>query len=104
MRCTISGDPYTVLGYAGKTGGDRIPVGQVHFHQAFYRYPKQNPDGSPYGGQGLQILRHHYVGTAARGENLRVRSNVYEYGKVRPDYGVYCREGWTCGEGFGISN
>ena len=94
----------TVLGYAGKTGGGRIPVGQVHFHQAFYRYPKQNPDGSPYGGQGLQILRHHYVGTAARGENLRVRSNVYEYGKVRPDYGVYCREGWTCGEGFRISN
>jgi peptidase M23-like protein len=97
-------DRDTVLGFAGKTGGPRIPVGQVHFHQVFYRYPKQNPDGSPYGGQGLQVVRHHYVGTAARREGIRVRSHVYEYGKVRPDYGIYCREGLTCGEGYRISN
>ena len=97
-------DRDTVLGYAGKTGGPRIPVGQVHFHQAFYRYPRQNRDGSPYGGQGLQIIRHHYVGTAALRNDIRVRSNVYEYGKVGPDYSVYCREGRTCGEGYKISN
>lgn len=97
-------DRDTVLGYAGKTGGPRIPVGQVHFHQVFYRYPKQNPDGSPYGGQGLKIIRHHYVGTAARRKDMRVRSHVYEYKKVRPDYGVYCREGLACGEGYKISN
>ena len=71
----------TVLGYAGKTGGPRIPVGQVHFHQVFYRYPKQNPDGSPYGGQGLQIIRHHYVGAAASRKDIRFCSHVYEYGK-----------------------
>ena len=97
-------DRNTVLGYAGKTGGPRIPVGQVHFHQVFYRYPKQNPDGSPYGGQGLQVIRHHYVGKAARTKDMRVRSHLYEYGKVRPDYGIYCREGLTCGEGYMISN
>jgi murein DD-endopeptidase MepM/ murein hydrolase activator NlpD len=97
-------DEDTILGYAGKTGGPRIPVGQVHFHQVFYRYPKQNPDGSPYGGQGLQIIRHHYVGAAASRKDIRLCSHVYEYGKVRPDYGVYCREGLTCGEGYRISN
>jgi murein DD-endopeptidase MepM/ murein hydrolase activator NlpD len=97
-------DRDTVLGYAGRTGGPLIPVGQVHFHQAFYRYPEQNPDGSPYGGQGLQIIRHHYVGTAARAKGISVSSHVYEYGKVRPDYKVYCREGLTCGEGYKISN
>jgi murein DD-endopeptidase MepM/ murein hydrolase activator NlpD len=97
-------DKDTVLGYAGKSGGPRIPVGPVHFHQVFYRYPEQNPDGSPYGGQGLKIVRHHYVGTAARRKGIRVRSHVYEYGRVRPDYGAYCREGLTCGEGYMISN
>jgi hypothetical protein len=93
-----------VIGYAGKTGGGRIPVGPVHFHQAFYRYPKENPDGSPYGGQGLQIIRHHYVGTAARRRDVRVGNHIYEYGRVRPDYELYCRESLTCGEGYKISN
>jgi len=97
-------DRDTLLGYAGKSGGGRIPVGPVHFHQAFYRYPKENPDGSPYGGQGLQIIRHYYVGTAAQRRDLRVRSHVYEYRRVRPDYGIYCRESLTCGEGYKISN
>jgi murein DD-endopeptidase MepM/ murein hydrolase activator NlpD len=97
-------DRDTVIGYAGKTGGPRIPVGQVHFHQVFYRYPKQNPDRSPYGGQSLKIVRYHYVGTGARRKDRRIRSYVYEYGKVGPDYGVYGREGLTCGEGYRISN
>jgi hypothetical protein len=97
-------DRDTLLGYAGKSGGGRIPVGPVHFHQAFYRYPKVNPDGSPYGGQGLQIINHHYVGTAARRKDFRVRTHVYEYGRVRPDYEIYCRESLTCGEGYKISN
>ncbi len=97
-------DRDTLLGYAGKTGGGTIPVGPVHFHQAFYRYPKENPDGSPYGGQGLQVIRHHYVGTAAQRGDFRVLSHVYEYGKVKPDYERYCREGLTCGEGYKISN
>lgn len=49
-----------VIGYAGKSGGGRIPVGPVHLHQAFYRYPKYNPDGSPYGGTGLQVTHLRY--------------------------------------------
>jgi murein DD-endopeptidase MepM/ murein hydrolase activator NlpD len=97
-------DKDTLLGYAGKSGGPRIPVGQVHFHQVFYRNPKQNQDGSPYGGQGLQVIRHHYIGTAARRKSIRVRSHVYKYEKVRPNYGIYCRESLTCGEGYLISN
>ena len=55
----------TIIGYAGDTGGGDIPVGEPHLHQAYYRYPHYNPDGSPYGGAGLQVIYHHYVGTAA---------------------------------------
>ncbi len=55
----------TVIGYAGDTGGPTIPVGEPHLHQAFYRYPRYNDDGSPYGGAGLKVVFHHYVGTAA---------------------------------------
>jgi hypothetical protein len=51
----------SVIGYAGNSGGGNIPVGPVHLHQAFYRKPKLNPDGSPYGGAGLQVVRHRYV-------------------------------------------
>lgn len=65
----------TVLGYAGDTGG-RTAVGRVHLHTAFYRYPKTNPDGSPYGGAGLQITRNHYVGTAARRKGIKVNSHT----------------------------
>ena len=93
-----------VLGYAGKTGGPTYPVGRVHFHQAFYRYPTLTEDGAPYGGRGLKIVRYHYAGTAARRKDMRVRSHVYQYGKVRPDYVRYCREDLTCGEGYKISN
>jgi hypothetical protein len=49
-----------VIGYAGDTGEGRIPVGRVHLHQGFFRYPDYNPDGSPYGGRGLKVVRHHY--------------------------------------------
>jgi hypothetical protein len=49
-----------VIGYAGDTGEGRIPVGRVHLHQGFYRYPSYCPDGSPYGGRGLKVVRHHY--------------------------------------------
>jgi hypothetical protein len=62
---------HTVIGFAGKTGGGRIPVGPVHLHQAYYRYPHYNRDGSPYGGAGLQVIRHHYF----RGDN-----GVYKFG------------------------
>lgn len=51
----------TVIGYAGDSGGPDFSVGPVHLHQAFYRRPSRNPDGSPYGGRGLQVVRHHYV-------------------------------------------
>jgi hypothetical protein len=54
----VDGD--TVIGFAGKTGGGRIPVGPVHLHQAYYRYPDNNSDGSPYGGAGLKVVDHHY--------------------------------------------
>jgi murein DD-endopeptidase MepM/ murein hydrolase activator NlpD len=64
-------DRHTVIGFAGKTGGGRIAVGPVHLHQAYYRYPSYNPDGSPYGGAGLQVIRHRYF----RGDN-----GVYKFG------------------------
>jgi hypothetical protein len=51
-----------IIGYAGDTGEGRIPVGRVHLHQGFFRSPDYNPDGSPYGGRGLKIVRHHYFG------------------------------------------
>jgi murein DD-endopeptidase MepM/ murein hydrolase activator NlpD len=53
-------DRHTVIGYAGDTGGSDIPVGRPHLHQAYYRYPSFNPDGSPYGGAGLQVIRYRY--------------------------------------------
>ena len=65
----------SIIGFAGRTGGGRIPVGGVHLHQAFYRKPSFRPDGSPYGGQGLKVIYHRYVGTAARGGSGR-----YKYG------------------------
>lgn len=66
----------TVIGYAGNSGGTaKIPVGEVHVHQAFYRYPRFRPNGAPYGGRGLQTLYYHYAGTAAgRGPG------VYKFG------------------------
>lgn len=71
------GDPVdrdTVIGYAGKSGGGRIPVGRPHLHQAFYRYAEQNPDRSPYGGAGLKVNRHHFV---------RGKGGVYTFGWER---------------------
>ena len=55
----------SIVGYAGKSGDPSIPVGPVHLHQAFYRYPKFLGDGSPYGGAGLKVIYHRYVGHAA---------------------------------------
>jgi hypothetical protein len=66
-------DRHTVIGFAGKTGGGRIPVGPVHLHQAYYRYPSYCADGSPYGGAGLKVVSHHYF----RGDN-----GVYRFGWV----------------------
>ena len=60
-----------IIGYAGDTGEGRIPVGRVHLHQGFYRYPDYNPDGSPYGGRGLKVVRHHYS---------RGKGGVYTFG------------------------
>jgi hypothetical protein len=70
------GNKNKVIGYAGNTGGlntgeGRIPVGRVHLHQAFYRYPRYKPDGSPYGGRGLKVVRHHY---------FRGKGEVYTFG------------------------
>lgn len=70
----------TVVGYAGDTGDPSIPVGPPHLHQAFYRYPRYNADGSPYGGAGLQVVYHSYVGTAAG-----TRPGVYEFVKRKKD-------------------
>jgi hypothetical protein len=67
-------DRHTVIGFAGRTGGGDIPVGRVHLHQAFYRYPSYTPDGAPYGGAGLKVVRYHYF----RGDN-----GVYRFGWVK---------------------
>jgi murein DD-endopeptidase MepM/ murein hydrolase activator NlpD len=50
----------TIIGYAGDTGGPDIPVGRPHLHQAFYLNPTFMLDGSPYGGAGLQVVRHQH--------------------------------------------
>lgn len=55
----------TIIGYAGNTGHPSIPVGPVHLHQAFYRYPSYHWFGAPFGGRGLAISYFRYVGTAA---------------------------------------
>ena len=93
----------TVIGRAGNTGGD-IPVGEVHLHTAFYRYPKYNPDGSPYGGAGLKVDRPRYSGTAARRSSIGTPKKIYRFGWVKPNYKRYCRESRVCGEGYKISN
>ncbi|HEX2738934.1 MAG TPA: M23 family metallopeptidase [Rubrobacter sp.] len=69
-------DCNTIIGFAGDTGGPNISVGQVHLHQAFYRYPDYNPDGSPFGGRGLQAVYFHYI----RGED-----GIYELGWSHTD-------------------
>ena len=79
----------TVIGFAGNTGVPSIPVGEVHLHQAFYRYPKYLADGSPYGGAGLQAVYHHYVRIAAG-------PGVYKFG--------WERSSTTKSEGDSISN
>jgi murein DD-endopeptidase MepM/ murein hydrolase activator NlpD len=66
----------TIIGYAGNTGGPDIPVGQTHLHQSYYRYPRYNPDGSPYGGAGLQVVYHHYAGDATS-----TGPGVYKFGR-----------------------
>lgn len=68
----------TIIGYAGDSGDSSIPVGPVHLHQSFYRSPKVLGDGSPYGGSGLQVLFHNYVGTAAG-----TRPGTYKFGWTR---------------------
>ena len=97
----------TIIGYAGNTGSGTIPVGRVHIHTAFYRYPKFLRDGSPYGGAGLQIVHNHYVGTAARRKGFFVPQSparrLYDYARIKPKT-AYCREGLMCGERYLVSN
>ena len=71
--------------------GASIPVGEVRPHQAFYRNARLLADGSPYGGQGLQVVRHRYVGTAAG-----TGPGVYRFG--------WSRSGGRVTEGSRISN
>jgi hypothetical protein len=61
----------TVIGFADATGDPgSIPVGEPHLHQAFYRNPSfvfipgQGFTGPPFGGQGLQVIYHHFEGDA----------------------------------------
>ena len=88
-----------ILGFAGNTGAPSIPVGDPHLHQAFYRNPTFLGDGSPYGGRGLQVVRHHFVGTAARDSN----GGVYTFGRKRKSNKT-CRASIVCGKGYFISN
>ncbi|QIN81730.1 peptidoglycan DD-metalloendopeptidase family protein [Rubrobacter tropicus] len=89
----------TVIGFAGDTGDPSIPVGRVHLHQAFYRYPKYLQDGSPYGGRGLQVVRHRFVGTSVNAKS----PGIYSFGWKHDD-GATCRRGIICGKGYKISN
>ncbi len=87
-----------VMGFAGNTGDPSIPVGDPHLHQAFYRNPSYF-DGAPRGGQGLQVIRHHFIGTAARDAN----GGVYTFGRKRKSDNT-CRASIVCGKGYFISN
>lgn len=88
-----------VIGYAGNSGDPSIPVGKPHLHQAFYRNPSFLKDGSPYGGQGLKVVRHRFVGTAARDAN----GGVYTFDRKRESDRT-CRVSIRCGKGYFISN
>ena len=87
-----------IIGFAGNTGAPDIPVGKPHLHQAFYRNPSYL-DGAPRGGQGLQVVRHHFIGTAARDSN----GGVYTFGRKRKSNNT-CRASIVCGKGYFISN
>lgn len=77
----------TVIGYAGNSGSGSVPTGEVHNHQAFYRYPSYTRAGAPYGGRGLQTLYYHYAGTAARdgGGVLKLGWTSTSYQKAEGD-------------------
>ena len=87
-----------IIGFAGNTGAPSIPVGDPHLHQAFYRNPSY-VDGAPYGGRGLQVVRHHFIGTAARDSN----GGVYTFGRKKKSDRT-CRASIVCGKGYFISN
>jgi hypothetical protein len=87
-----------IIGFAGNTGDPSIPVGDPHLHQAFYRNPTM-VSGKPHGGRGLQVVRHHFVGTAARDSN----GGVYTFGR-KPTSDKTCRASVVCGKGYFISN
>ena len=87
-----------IIGFAGNTGAPSIPVGDPHLHQAFYRNPSY-VGGAPYGGRGLQVVRHHFIGTAARDAN----GGVYTFGRKRKSDNT-CRASIVCGKGYFISN
>jgi hypothetical protein len=54
---------------------DEAIVGAPHLHQAFHRNPSYNPDRPPYGGAGLNVVYHRYLGTAASDNG-----GVYQFG------------------------
>ena len=92
-------DEDKIIGFAGKTGDPTtIPVGDPHLHQAFYRNPSYIDD-APYGGRGLQVVRHHFVGDAAGDPN----GGVYTFGR-KPTSKKTCRPSIVCGKGYFISN
>ena len=88
-----------IIGFAGDSGDPSIPVGKPHLHQAFYRNPSFLNDGSPYGGRGLKVERHHYVGTAVGDSN----GGVYKFGRKRKSDNT-CRPSKVCGKGYFVSN
>ena len=65
IECGATVDRHTVIGFAGDSNGPTFPVGRIHLHQAFYRYPTYTSAGVPYDGRGLQALYFHYY----RGDN-----------------------------------
>ena len=87
-----------IIGFAGNTGDPSIPVGDPHLHQAFYLNPTYL-DGAPRGGKGLQVVRHHFIGTAAGDRN----GGVYTFGRKRKSDNT-CRASIVCGKGYFISN
>lgn len=88
-----------IIGFAGNSGDPSIPVGKPHLHQAFYRNPSFLNSGAPYGGRGLKVVRHHFVGTAARDSN----GGVYTFDRKRKSHRT-CRASIHCGKGYFISN
>jgi CDP-paratose 2-epimerase len=109
MRCTVAGEPYTVLGYCGKQVRDNIHAADlVAAFEAFHRAPR--PGGAVYnigGGRSCNCSMLEAIDLCERiagrelawtlAERPRVGDHRWWIGDLRPFMGDY--PGWTLTRG-----